>query len=295
MPAHPPRRARPLEAGRHDPRHQPHQPVRGRGRRPREHPARCSTSNGIDAIIAIGGEGTLDRGRRLTDGGIKIVGVPKTIDNDLRGHRLLVRLRHRRRDRHRGDRPPAHHRRLARALHGGRGHGPPRRLDRPALGHGRRRARDPHPRAAAVDRPDLRVGRVACATAAARRSSSSPRASRSTTWTRRTRTRASTRSTVRASAASPSGSPRSSRSAPASSRATPCSGHIQRGGAPSAYDRVLATRLGMARSTPSTRARGARWSRSAAPTSRPSRSPRPSAASTRVPEPRYDEARILFG
>ncbi|HWC22663.1 MAG TPA: 6-phosphofructokinase [Flexivirga sp.] len=38
---------------------------------------------GIDAIIAIGGEGTLAAAKRLTDAGIRIVGVPKTIDNDL--------------------------------------------------------------------------------------------------------------------------------------------------------------------------------------------------------------------
>jgi len=38
---------------------------------------------GIDAMIAIGGEGTLAAAKRLTDAGIKIVGVPKTIDNDL--------------------------------------------------------------------------------------------------------------------------------------------------------------------------------------------------------------------
>jgi len=37
----------------------------------------------IDAIIAIGGEGTLAAARRLTDAGLNIVGVPKTIDNDL--------------------------------------------------------------------------------------------------------------------------------------------------------------------------------------------------------------------
>jgi phosphofructokinase-like protein len=39
--------------------------------------------NGIDAIIAIGGEGTLAAAKRLTDAGINIVGVPKTVDNDL--------------------------------------------------------------------------------------------------------------------------------------------------------------------------------------------------------------------
>ncbi|AJM77078.1 6-phosphofructokinase [Rathayibacter toxicus] len=39
--------------------------------------------NCIDSIIAIGGEGTLAAAKRLTDAGLKIVGVPKTIDNDL--------------------------------------------------------------------------------------------------------------------------------------------------------------------------------------------------------------------
>ncbi|MCW1249753.1 ATP-dependent 6-phosphofructokinase [Acaricomes phytoseiuli] len=38
---------------------------------------------GIGAIIAIGGEGTLAAAKRLTDAGLKIVGVPKTVDNDL--------------------------------------------------------------------------------------------------------------------------------------------------------------------------------------------------------------------
>jgi 6-phosphofructokinase 1 len=38
---------------------------------------------GIDAMIAIGGEGTLAAAKRLTDAGLKIVGVPKTVDNDL--------------------------------------------------------------------------------------------------------------------------------------------------------------------------------------------------------------------
>ncbi len=37
----------------------------------------------LDAIIAIGGEGTLAAAKRLTDAGLKIVGVPKTVDNDL--------------------------------------------------------------------------------------------------------------------------------------------------------------------------------------------------------------------
>jgi len=46
---------------------------------------RMLAENGIDAVIAIGGEGTLTAARRLSDEGINIVGVPKTIDNDLAG------------------------------------------------------------------------------------------------------------------------------------------------------------------------------------------------------------------
>ena len=38
---------------------------------------------GVDALIAIGGEDTLGVARRLTDDGLGVVGVPKTIDNDL--------------------------------------------------------------------------------------------------------------------------------------------------------------------------------------------------------------------
>jgi 6-phosphofructokinase 1 len=38
---------------------------------------------GVDAVIAIGGEGTLAAAQRLTEEGLKIVGVPKTVDNDL--------------------------------------------------------------------------------------------------------------------------------------------------------------------------------------------------------------------
>ncbi|TWP48929.1 ATP-dependent 6-phosphofructokinase [Lentzea tibetensis] len=39
--------------------------------------------NEVDALIAIGGEDTLGVAKRLTDDGIGVVGVPKTIDNDL--------------------------------------------------------------------------------------------------------------------------------------------------------------------------------------------------------------------
>ncbi|MEZ2391816.1 6-phosphofructokinase [bacterium RCC_150] len=37
----------------------------------------------IDAVLAIGGEGTLTAARRLAEAGLPVIGVPKTIDNDL--------------------------------------------------------------------------------------------------------------------------------------------------------------------------------------------------------------------
>jgi 6-phosphofructokinase 1 len=40
---------------------------------------------GLEAIIAIGGEDTLGAAKRMADAGLNIVGVPKTIDNDLTG------------------------------------------------------------------------------------------------------------------------------------------------------------------------------------------------------------------
>ncbi len=40
---------------------------------------------GLDAIIAIGGEDTLGVATKLSAEGVAVVGVPKTIDNDLRG------------------------------------------------------------------------------------------------------------------------------------------------------------------------------------------------------------------
>jgi phosphofructokinase-like protein len=42
-------------------------------------------SDGVDALVAIGGEDTLGVATRLADLGVNVVGVPKTIDNDLSG------------------------------------------------------------------------------------------------------------------------------------------------------------------------------------------------------------------
>jgi phosphofructokinase-like protein len=49
---------------------------------------RCAENlkrNGCDALIAIGGDDTLSVAQKLFQNGVKVVGVPKTIDNDLAG------------------------------------------------------------------------------------------------------------------------------------------------------------------------------------------------------------------
>ncbi|WP_166140445.1 6-phosphofructokinase [Nocardioides ochotonae] len=42
-------------------------------------------AHGVDALVAIGGEDTLGVATKLSDLGVNVVGVPKTIDNDLSG------------------------------------------------------------------------------------------------------------------------------------------------------------------------------------------------------------------
>ena len=83
--------------------------------------------NGIDVLIPIGGEGTLTaaqlarRERRARH---------RCSEDDRQRHRLHrrdVRFRHRTDHRDRGDRPPAHHRRIPPAGDARRGDGPARR------------------------------------------------------------------------------------------------------------------------------------------------------------------------
>ena len=50
-----------------------------------QHCAETLKKHGCDALIAIGGDDTLSVAKKLFDNGLKVVGVPKTIDNDLAG------------------------------------------------------------------------------------------------------------------------------------------------------------------------------------------------------------------
>ena len=44
---------------------------------------RTLESNGIEGVICVGGDGTLASAQKLSEEGLKVVGVPKTIDNDI--------------------------------------------------------------------------------------------------------------------------------------------------------------------------------------------------------------------
>jgi 6-phosphofructokinase 1 len=51
------------------------------------------TKLGIDALIVIGGDGSLNIAHRLAQKGVKVIGVPKTIDNDLRATHITFGFR----------------------------------------------------------------------------------------------------------------------------------------------------------------------------------------------------------
>ena len=69
---------------RDDPRDLADEPVQG-GERARARAARRWTQHNLDGLIPIGGEDTLGVAGRLSEDGVDVVGVPKTIDNDLAG------------------------------------------------------------------------------------------------------------------------------------------------------------------------------------------------------------------
>jgi ATP-dependent phosphofructokinase / diphosphate-dependent phosphofructokinase len=47
--------------------------------------SRAFKATGLDCLVVVGGDGTLATGMRLADAGLPIVGIPKTIDNDIPG------------------------------------------------------------------------------------------------------------------------------------------------------------------------------------------------------------------
>ena len=101
---------------------------------------------GMRGLVCVGGDGSLSIAQQLFEVGVPVVGVPKTIDNDLEatvitfGFDSAVACATDALDRLHTT-AESHDR-----LHDPRGHGAPRRLDCRPLGYRRRRRRHPHPR-----------------------------------------------------------------------------------------------------------------------------------------------------
>ena len=136
---------------------------------------------GIDAPIPIVGEDTLGVATKLSEAGLKVVGVPKTIDNDLDstdytfGFDTAVGVAMEAIDR-------LHTTAAATAPSSSRGRGLARGLDRAARGAGRRRQRHPDPGEPLRRRRRRGAPPAPLRSPATRRSSSSPRGPSRRTW-----------------------------------------------------------------------------------------------------------------
>ena len=200
--------------------------------------------HGVDALIAIGGEDTLGVATKLGELGINVVGVPKTIDNDLNatdytfGFDTAVNIAMEAIDRLHTT-AESHHRALiveVMGRHAG--------LDRAARRAGRRRERHPDPRAAVLARAGVRLRREPL-----------PVALRADPRGRRGRDAGRRRDATLEKGLDAFGHVRLGgigewlageiEKRTGKEARTTVLGHIQRGGTPSAFDRVLATRFGL--------------------------------------------------
>ena len=69
---------------------------------------------GVGCLIAIGGDDTLSFAAALSSHGFPVIGVPKTMDNDVRGTEYCIGILHGNHPREGLHHPPAHHAGLAR-------------------------------------------------------------------------------------------------------------------------------------------------------------------------------------
>ena len=102
--------------------------------------------HGIDALITIGGDGSLTIGHHLYEQGLRVIGVPENDRQRPREDVLDIRFPHRGRLRHAVHRPAVLHGHIARPGDRRRGDGPLRRLDRTPFRRRGRRTRHAHPR-----------------------------------------------------------------------------------------------------------------------------------------------------
>ena len=191
---------------------------------------------------------------RLAQLGVHGGGCPQDHRQRPVGDRGDLRLRHRRPDRHRGHRPAPDDGRVPSPGHRVRGDGPPRRMDRHPRRDRRGRGRDPGARGPLRPRAGVRApADSGTAAASSRRSWSSPRAPFPVDGPDADVGSAGPRQPVGSTSSATPGSAGSARGWPSEierrtgfeARVT-ILGHIQRGGTPTAFDRVLATRFGVA-------------------------------------------------
>jgi len=249
---------------------------------------------GVDAVIAIGGEGTLAGAKELTDAGLPIVGVPKTIDNDLDatdytfGFDTAVQIATEAIDRLRTT-GESHHRCMVAevmgrhvgwiALHAGMAAGahailiPEQQISMEQITHWVREAHDRG-----------RAPLVVVAEGFVPEGSFEPYADRGR----------DTAGRPRLGGVGERLAPLIEEATGLETRATTL-GYIQRGGVPTAFDRVLATRLGMAAADSAT---DKAWGTMVALRGTDiHRVPFLAALNNlkRVPQHRFDEAAVLFG
>ena len=204
--------------------------------------------------MAVGGEDTLGVAQRLGGHGVHAVGVPKTIDNDLSGTEVTfgfdtaVQIATDAIDRLRTT-AESHHRVIVcevmgrhvgwiatyAGIAGGAAEILVPEVPFDVDGGVRAAAAAPPGRPVLVDRGHLRGRRSRSTVPDAESAATRPR-----------RARRSTNSATPGWAGSAPGWPRRSSGGRASRPGSRSSGHIQRGGTPSAFDRVLATRFGVA-------------------------------------------------
>ena len=201
----------------------------------------------LDGLVAIGGEDTLGAAHRLyAEHGINVVGVPKTIDNDLSGTDLHLRLRHRRAHRDGGDRPAAHDRGVATtASSSSRSWAATPAGSRCTPGWPAAPTRSSSPRSRSTSRRSATSCAAACAATAVldRRRRRGRDAEGGARW--RCTAAPPTSSATSGSAGIGQRLEREIEERTGPRRATTVLGHVQRGGTPTAFDRVLATRFGL--------------------------------------------------
>lgn len=251
-------------------------------------------SLGVDALLAIGGEGTLAAAQRLARDGVKIVGVPKTVDNDLAatdytfGFDTAVQIATEAIDRLRTT-GESHHRCMVAEVMG-------RHAGWIALHAGM--AAGAH--AILIPEQPVHADQIAAWVQDARNRGRAPLVVVAEGFIEEGQTLAhserglDTFGRPRLGGIGEKLAPEIEARTGIETRATVL-GHIQRGGVPSAFDRVLATRLGMAAVDS---AEYGRWGTMVALKGTAIESISFDAALgtlKTVPQDRWDEARILFG